>query len=218
MIYGYLRVSSDEQDVNNQKLGVEKFAEQHGWKIESYITDEGVSGTKDPSKRSLGKLLRKIKKGDIVVCSEISRLGRNLLMIMSILQNIMKRNAMLYTVKDNYILGDNIQSTVLAFAFGLAAQIERDMISMRTKEALARKKAEGVKLGHPRGTRMRLNPRCESRYDFIVAELAKGTQKTILAKKCKVSKTTFYRYLIYKNLHDPIGSNQQNWIENGVYH
>ena len=130
----------------------------------------------------------------------------------------MKRNAMLYTVKDNYILGDNIQSTVLAFAFGLAAQIERDMISMRTKEALARKKAEGVKLGHPRGTRMRLNPRCESRYDFIVAELAKGTQKTILAKKCKVSKTTFYRYLIYKNLHDPIGSNQQNWIENGVYH
>ena len=218
MIYGYLRVSSDEQDVNNQKLGVEKFAEQHGWKIESYITHEGVSGTKDPSKRSLGKLLRKIKKGDIVVCSEISRLGRNLLMIMSILQNIMKRNAMLYTVKDNYVLGDNIQSTVLAFAFGLAAQIERDMISMRTKEALARKKAEGVKLGHPRGTRMRLNPRCESRYDFIVAELAKGTQKTILAKKCKVSKTTFYRYLIYKNLHDPIGSNQQNWIENGVYH
>ena len=130
----------------------------------------------------------------------------------------MKRNAMLYTVKDNYVLGDNIQSTVLAFAFGLAAQIERDMISMRTKEALARKKAEGVKLGHPRGTRMRLNPRCESRYDFIVAELAKGTQKTILAKKCKVSKTTFYHYLIYKNLHDPIGSNQQNWIENGVYH
>ena len=145
MIYGYLRVSSDEQDVNNQKQGVVKFAEQHEWKIESYITDEGISGTKDPSKRALGKLLKKVKKGDIIICSEISRLGRNLLMIMSILQQLMKKGAMLYTVKDNYVLGDNIQSTVLAFAFGLAAQIERDMISMRTKEALARKKAEGRK-------------------------------------------------------------------------
>ena len=91
MIYGYLRVSSDEQDVNNQKQGVIKFAEQHEWKIEAYITDEGISGTKDPSKRALGKLLMKIKKGDIIICSEISRLGRNLLMIMSILQHIMKK-------------------------------------------------------------------------------------------------------------------------------
>ena len=117
MIYGYLRVSSDEQDVNNQKQGVVKFAEQHEWKIEAYITDEGISGTKDPSKRALGKLLKKVKKGDIIICSEISRLGRNLLMIMSILQQLMKKGAMLYTVKDNYVLGDNIQSTVLAFAF-----------------------------------------------------------------------------------------------------
>ena len=218
MIYGYLRVSSDEQDVNNQKQGVVKFAEQHEWKIESYITDEGISGTKDPSKRALGKLLKKVKKGDIIICSEISRLGRNLLMIMSILQQLMKKGAMLYTVKDNYVLGDNIQSTVLAFAFGLAAQIERDMISMRTKEALARKKAEGVKLGHPRGTRMRLNPKCENKYEYIVSELAKGTDKSIIAKKCKVSKTTFYRYLVYKGLHTPVGCTQEGWKEFGIYH
>ena len=125
---------------------------------------------------------------------------------------------MLYTVKDNYVLGDNIQSTVLAFAFGLAAQIERDMISMRTKEALARKKAEGVKLGHPKGFRCRLNPKCEEKYDYIVSELAKGTDKTFLAKKCKVSKTTLYRYLVYKGIHEPVGCNQQNWKENGIYH
>ncbi len=92
------------------------------------------------------------------------------------------------------------------------------MISMRTKEALARKKAEGVKLGHPKGTRLRINPKCEEKFEYIVAELAKGTNKTILAKKCKVSKTTFYRYLIYKGLHDPVGSNQPNWKENGIYH
>ena len=79
-------------------------------------------------------------------------------------------------------------------------------------------KAEGVKLGHPKGTRLRINPKCEEKFEYIVSELAKGTNKTILAKKCKVSKTTFYRYLIYKGLHDPVGSNQPNWKENGIYH
>lgn len=218
MIYGYLRVSSDEQDINNQKLGVEKFAEQHGWKIESYITDEGVSGTKDPSKRSLGKLLSKIKKGDIVVCSEISRLGRNLLMIMSILQNIMKRNAMLYTVKDNYILGDNIQSTVLAFAFGLAAQIERDMISMRTKEALARKKAEGAMWWHELGQRLRLNPKCAMHHDWIVKQLEVGTPKAVIARKLHVSICTLYRYLTYTELYVPKNCYRKCWIEHGIFH
>ena len=218
MIYGYLRVSSDEQDVNNQKQGVIKFAEDHGWKVESYIIDDGISGTKDPSKRKLGKLLKKVKEGDILICSEISRLGRNLLMIMSILQALMQKKAQLYTVKDNYVLGDNIQSTVLAFAFGLAAQIERDMISMRTKEALARKKAQGVQLGHPKGFRCRLNPKCVEKHDYIVQELEKGTMKTKIAKKCKVSKTTFYRYLVYTNLHEPIGCNQQGWHTHKIFH
>ncbi len=152
MIYGYLRVSSDEQDVNNQRMGVIAFAKQREWNIDAYITDEGISGTKDPSKRALGKLLKRINKNDIIICSEISRLGRNLLMIMSILQHIMKKGAMLYTVKDNYILGDNIQSTVLAFAFGLAAQIERDMISMRTKEARQGKGLRGWYGGIEKGS------------------------------------------------------------------
>jgi len=218
MIYGYLRVSSDEQDVNNQKQGVIKFANEHGWKIKEYIIDDGVSGTKIPSKRKLGKLLKKVKEGDILICSEISRLGRNLMMIMSILQTLMQKKAQLYTVKDNYILGDNIQSTVLAFAFGLAAQIERDMISLRTKEALARKKAEGVKLGHPRGTRMRMNPNCAAKHEYIVSELQKGTMKSKIAKKCKVSKTTFYRYLVYSGLHDPVNCQQEGWHEYKIYH
>lgn len=196
MVYGYLRVSSDEQTVENQKVGVVSFAEAHEWKIDGYIIDDGVSGTKDPSKRQLGKLLHKVKEGDIIICSEISRLGRNLLMIMSILQMLMQKKAMLYTVKDNYILGDNIQSTVLAFAFGLAAQIERDMISMRTKEALARKRAEGVILGRPHGRKTTPSSRKLYPKENLIRELLEnGTSKRQIAKICHVDRNTLDRYI-----------------------
>jgi DNA invertase Pin-like site-specific DNA recombinase len=151
MIYGYLRVSSDEQDVNSQKQGVVKFAEARKWKIDEYITDEGVSGGKDPDKRNLGPLLKKLKKDDVVIVSEISRLGRDLYMVMDILHFCMKTGCKIYTVKDNFTLDDNIQSKVLAFAFGLAAEIERQMIRQRTKEGLRLRMKMGVLLGRPIG-------------------------------------------------------------------
>ena len=149
MIYGYLRVSTDDQDYNSQKQGVDSFATSKGWTIDEYITDEGVSGGKDPSKRKLGALLDKIKEKDIIIASEISRLGRDLLMVMEILNHCMKTGAVVYTVKDNYVLGDDVQSKVLAFAFGLSAEIERKMIQMRTREGLALKVKKGVLLGRP---------------------------------------------------------------------
>lgn len=151
MIYGYLRVSSDEQDVNSQKQGVEQLAKEKGWNIEQYITDEGVSGGKDPDKRNLGPLLKKLKKGDIVIASEISRLGRDLYMVMDILHYCMKQEVVIYTVKDRFKLGDDIQSKVLAFAFGLAAEIERQMIRQRTREGLRLRMKMGVLLGRPIG-------------------------------------------------------------------
>lgn len=120
-----------------KKQGVDEFAKNKGWTIDEYITDDGVSGGKDPSKRKLGDLLNKIKEKDIIIASEISRLGRDLLMVMEILNHCMKTGAMVYTVKDNYVLGDDVQSKVLAFAFGLSAEIERKMIQMRTKEGLS---------------------------------------------------------------------------------
>lgn len=201
MVYGYLRVSSDDQTVENQKVGVVQFANSHDWTIDGYIIDDGVSGTKDPSKRQLGKLLGRVKENDIIICSEISRLGRNLLMIMSILQMLMQKKAMLYTVKDNYVLGDNIQSTVLAFAFGLAAQIERDMISMRTKEALARKRAEGVILGRPVGRKTTPSSRKLFPKEGLIRELlANGTSKRQIAKICRVDRNTLDRYIRDFNL------------------
>ena len=139
-------------------------------------------------------------------------------MIMEILNICMTKECRVWTIKDNYRLGDDIQSKVIAFAFGLSAEIERNLIRQRTKEALARKKAEGAKLGHPRGFRCRLNPKCVNKHDWIVKELDKGTEKTVIAKKLKVSKTTFYRYLVYTGLHAPINCQQEGWEEYGIYH
>lgn len=152
MIYGYIRVSSDKQTVENQRFEIEKFCNQRNIKIDKWIK-ETISGTQKLEKRELGKLLKKMKKDDILICSELSRLGRNLLMIMGILNECMNRNIQVWTIKDNYRLGSDINSKVLAFAFGLSAEIERNLISQRTKEALARKRAEGVILGRPVGSK-----------------------------------------------------------------
>ena len=150
MIYGYIRVSSDKQTVENQRFEINRFCSSQQLLIDDWI-EETISGTKNFATRQLGKLLRKVKKNDIIICSELSRLGRNLFMIMEILNICMTKECRVWTIKDNYRLGDDIQSKVLAFAFGLSAEIERNLISQRTKEALARKKAEGVRLGRPRG-------------------------------------------------------------------
>lgn len=150
MIYGYIRVSTDKQTVENQRFEINQFAIKNNLIIEKWI-EETISGTKEVDKRTLGKLLKKTKKDDILICSELSRLGRSLFMIMEVLNFCMKREVKIWTIKDNYRLGEDIQSKVLAFAFGLSAEIERNLISQRTKEALARKKAEGVILGRPLG-------------------------------------------------------------------
>uniref|UniRef100_UPI00402A65FE master DNA invertase Mpi family serine-type recombinase n=1 Tax=Turicimonas muris TaxID=1796652 RepID=UPI00402A65FE len=142
-IYGYIRVSSDKQTVENQRFEINKFCQNENIKVDGWI-EETISGTKAYNKRQLGKLLQKIRKDDIIICAELSRLGRSLFMIMEILNICLSKEAKVWTIKDNYRLGDDIQSKVLAFAFGLSAEIERNLISQRTKEALARKKAEGV--------------------------------------------------------------------------
>lgn len=150
MIYGYIRVSTDKQTVENQRFEINQFCDNQQLFVSKWI-EETISGAKQVEDRKLGKLLKKMKPGDILVCSELSRLGRNLLMIMGVLNECMNRDIQVWTIKDNYRLGSDINSKVLAFAFGLSAEIERNLISQRTKEALARKKAEGVILGRPKG-------------------------------------------------------------------
>ena len=150
MVYAYLRVSTDKQTIENQKFELENFAKEKKLVIEKWVS-ETASGTKDAKERKLGVLLKKMKKGDTLIVSEISRLGRNLMQIMSILNLCMTKETYVLTAKERYELGNNINSQILAFAFSLSAQIERDLISQRTKEGLARRKASGQKLGREFG-------------------------------------------------------------------
>lgn len=212
MIYGYLRVSTDMQDVESQKQGVVSLAERNGWTIDTFISDEGVSGAKDPSKRKLGPLLKKLKKGDIIIASEISRLGRDLFMVMEILHHCMERGCIVYTVKDNYVLGDNITSKVLAFAFGLAAEIERQMIRQRTAEGIKRRMLLGILMGRPPG---KMNdPKKYKLYgkdELIKGLMAEDVSKRKIADILKIDRNTFYRYLAIMRERD------EGIIPNGWY-
>ncbi len=216
MIYGYIRVSSDKQTVENQRFEITNFCQRQDMKIDDWI-EETISGTKAYNKRELGRLLRKVGKGDTIICSELSRLGRNLFMIMEILNICMTKECRVWTIKDNYRLGDDIQSKVLAFAFGLSAEIERNLISQRTKEALARRKAEGVTLGRPHGAKTapekhklyakqtlisETAPEKHKLYakQTLISELIKqGISQRKMAKILRVDRGTIARYLKVNN-------------------
>ena len=195
MIYGYIRVSSDKQTVENQRFEVMNFCERNNLRIDGWI-EETISGTKSYSKRALGTLLRRVNKDDLIICTELSRLGRNLFMIMEILNICMTKECRVWTIKDNYRLGEDIQSKVLAFALGLSAEIERNLISQRTKEALARKKAEGVILGRPKGRKTSHEARKLYGKETLIKELLKNkTSKRKIAKICRVDRNTLDRYI-----------------------
>jgi len=200
MIYGYIRVSSDKQTVENQRFEITNFCQKQSLVIDDWI-EETISGTKTYSKRQLGGLLKKVGQDDIIICSELSRLGRNLFMIMEILNICMTKGCRVWTIKDNYRLGDDIQSKVLAFAFGLSAEIERNLISQRTKEALARKKAEGVVLGRPKGRKSSPDKYKLSGKEVLISELLKnGTSQRKIAKLCKVDRNTLSRFIKARTL------------------
>lgn len=216
MIYGYIRVSSDKQTVENQRFEINKFCEKQNIVINDWI-EETISGTKNYTKRQLGNLLRKVNKDDVIICSELSRLGRNLFMIMEILNICMTKECRVWTIKDNYRLGDDIQSKVLAFAFGLSAEIERNLISQRTKEALARIKAEGVNLGRKPGVRNNsLNQKCISNHCYILKQLKLGISIPVIAKKLKIARGTLYRYLAYTGIRIPTKICTERW-DRGIY-
>ncbi|MBP5683086.1 MAG: master DNA invertase Mpi family serine-type recombinase [Bacteroidales bacterium] len=195
MIYGYIRVSSDKQTVENQRFEISNFCRRENLIIDGWI-EETISGTKNYDKRKLGVLLKKVKKGDIIICSELSRLGRNLFMIMEILNICMTKECRVWTIKDNYRLGDDIQSKVLAFAFGLSAEIERNLISQRTKEALARKKAEGVIIGRPKGRQTAPEKhKLHGKEALIIGLLTEKVSKRQIAKICKVNRNTLAKFI-----------------------
>ncbi len=151
MHYAYLRVSTDKQSIENQQFEILKFANQRTIQIHQWI-EETISGTKGFQDRSLGQLISTLTSSDTLIVTELSRLGRSVMEVMSILNVLMNKKVKVMSIKEGYELGDTLDSKILAFAFSLSADIERKMISSRTKEALARKKQEGRTLGRPKGS------------------------------------------------------------------
>lgn len=193
MIYGYIRVSTEKQTVANQRYEIETFCKEQNLKVNGWI-EETISGSRSYKQRELGKLLMKAKKGDVIICSELSRLGRSLFMIMEILSSCLDSGCNVWTIKEGYRLGNDIPSKVLAFAFSLSAEIERNLISVRTKEALALRKAEGKQLGRPEG-RLNSHHKLDWKDDLIRGMLEKGCSYTEIASECNVSRKTIIRWM-----------------------
>lgn len=191
MIYGYTRVSTELQNTENQKHEIQTFAKLQKIKVDKWV-DEVISSRKSLKERQLGKLLKHLKKGDILIASELSRLGRNLLEVMGILQRCLEKDCQIWTLKENYKLGADIQSKVLAFAFSLAAEIERQLISQRTKESLKRLKDEGKHLGRPFGFNYN---KLDKKQEKIKELLSKGISKAEISRLIGCSWITLHRYI-----------------------
>ena len=193
MIYAYIRVSTDRQTVENQRFEIDNFCKARKIRIGRYI-EETVSGMKAVDKRELGLLIRKMKEGDTLIASEISRLGRRLLEVMSILKMLMDKKVNVITVKEHFELGDNLQSHVIAFAFSLASEIERSLISQRTKEALARRKAMGQKLGRKAGGSNRTH-KLDGHKELIRTMVEYGYNKAEICRKVGCTYGTLEKHL-----------------------
>ena len=192
MIYTYLRVSTEHQVLDNQRNEIEKYALKNGFEVDVWIT-EVASGKTKGKDRKLGNLLKKLKSGDVLIVTEISRLSRTLMDIMSIVGMLLKKGVKLYSIKDNLAFDDSINSKVLLFAFGLVAEIERNLISMRTREALELKRQLGVQLGRKTGSYKKTNILIDNS-DRIRKQLDKGCSVAKLCRQYKVSYSTFMRF------------------------
>lgn len=192
MVIGYLRVSTGKQHPANQKDEIRRFAESRALTIDKWVT-EVVSGKTRERDRKLGTLLRSMKRGDTLVVTEISRLSRTLTEIMAIMGKCLKKGVRLYSTKEGYTFDDSINSKVLCFAFGLVAEIERNLISMRTKEALAVRRAEGMVLGRRKGSYTKFNVLKEN-YAEVLRMLDRGETIAEVCKRYGLSRNTFDRF------------------------
>ena len=193
MVYGYIRVSTEAQSVENQKMAITEYARRHGIKKVQW-TAETISGTRQPEKRKLGELLEELRKDDTLIITELSRLGRSIIMILSVLQKLLDKGVCVIAIKEGYELGDNIQSKVLAFAFGLSAEIERALISERTKLGLERARKKGKRIGRQKGEKPRhfkLTPHKEQIRQYI----REGRTVNSMAEEFSVSWLTMKNFV-----------------------
>ena len=192
-VIGYIRVSSNKQTLEHQHYEIEQFALQNNIIVDKWVMEK-ISSRKALNKRQLGQLLDDLQPNDILIAAEISRLGRSLLEVMHILEYCLNKNCQVWTIKENYRLGNDIQSKVMAFAFGLSAEIERNLISQRTKASLESVRATGKRLGRPfsaQSKKLKL-----SRNTKKVKELLDmGLTRYRIAKIMQVKQTTVSRFI-----------------------
>ena len=192
-VIGYIRVSSNKQTVQHQHFEIQQFAEHNNINVDKWV-EETISSRKALNKRKLGQLLDELQGGDILIAAEISRLGRSLLEVMRILETCLNKNCQVWTLKENYRLGNDIQSKVMAFAFGLSAEIERNLISQRTKASLESVRATGKRLGRPFSAQSKkLKLSCNTKK--IKYWLDTGMTKYRIAKMMSVSPATVSNFI-----------------------
>ena len=194
--YAYIRVSTDKQDLENQKYAILQFANDKKLGNVEFI-EEAVSGRISWKNRKLKDLIDNLQSGDNLIVAELSRLGRSMLEIMELLSILLRKGVNIYVVKGNYELKDDIQSKVLTFAFSLASEIERELISQRTKEALAKRKSEGKNLGRPKGS---YSSKLDDKKEYIKELLDKGVSMASIAKILGVHYHTVRNYIKRRNL------------------
>jgi len=192
-IIGYIRVSSDKQTLEHQRFEITQFARQNKIKIDNWV-EETISSRQPLKKRKLGQLLDDLRPKDILISCEISRLGRSLLEIMRILEQCLNKDCQVWTIKENYRLGNDIQSKVMAFAFGLSAEIERNLISQRTKSSLNNIKATGKKLGRPLSAHSK-KLKLTKNYCRIQQLLSAGASAYKIAQIMQVQPSTVLRFI-----------------------
>lgn len=189
---GFIRVSTIDQNTEKNRLDILQFANAHKLGNVEFI-EEKVSGIKDYKKRKLGVLLDNMTSGDILIVPELSRIARSTIQILEVIQLTQDKGITLYSLKENFCNMDNsIASTVTKTIFALVAQIERELISLRTKEALHARQASGVKLGRPTG---KGKSRLDKYSDDILRLVALGVPKTIIAKQYKTTTGNLYNFL-----------------------
>lgn len=193
MVIAYLRVSTGKQHLENQREEIKKYATSKQLEIDRWYT-EVVSGKKNEKERKLGSLLKRLNKGDVLIVTELSRLSRTLIEIMNILNTCIKKEVIVYSVKDGYAFDNDINSKVLGFAFGLVAEIEHNLISARTREALALRKAEGVILGRRKGCSPKLRVLIEHKNEILEMR-NQGKSVNEIVSYFGVSRSTYYVYL-----------------------
>lgn len=189
----YIRVSTDKQDLDNQRHGVIEYAKKHSLEPLTFFEDT-ASGKKSWRDRDIGKLIESAKKDDILLVAEISRLARSTLQVLEILQECAKKELAVHVAKSNMVMDGSLNSRITAVVLGLAAEIEREFISSRTTEALARRKAEGLPLGRPKGSK-NVSKKLDKDKDKIIEMLKKGVHKVSIARMLDCSNETLYSFL-----------------------